>query len=205
MAFLALGCRKPHDGAVVPREILRKRSVTPDIQQMPVIESGAFQLCIVNLKTHRFHQMQAAPRHCAGSRDIAGILRDFRLDQYDIQHDIAMPYHRLPGTARLFTSFPPVPRTNAAVFRRDQFLLYHKTRFLFKPRRSVAVAAGALLFHCQRPIPPKSAAHSEAFRRSHPFSAKINNKLNNFNVLLSRYSVIIGKSDFMRQRIQIKV
>ena len=77
---------KAHFDAAVLRQIVFKRIIMPDVQQIPVIQSGAFQFFVIDLETHRADQVQAAARNRAGACDIAGILRDFRFDKNDVQH-----------------------------------------------------------------------------------------------------------------------
>ena len=53
---------------------------------MPVVQSGALEPLVGNLKAERTYQMQYRTRAGAGSRDVSGVLRNLRLDQYNIEH-----------------------------------------------------------------------------------------------------------------------
>ena len=55
-----------------------------NIELMPVVEPGAFELAVVNGKPHRFDDMQCGAGSGTGARDIAGVLRNFRLMQNDV-------------------------------------------------------------------------------------------------------------------------
>ena len=59
--------------------------VIGNVEQVPVVQTGAFELAVVDFKSQRFHQMQRSACGGAGTRDVAGVLRNLRLDQYDIQ------------------------------------------------------------------------------------------------------------------------
>ncbi len=58
--------------------------VVGDIQLVPVIQPCAFQLFVVYGEAHGADEMQRSPRGGAGAGDVARILRNFGLMQYDI-------------------------------------------------------------------------------------------------------------------------
>ena len=65
--------------------------VHADIEQVPVVQTGALHAPVVELKAERFDQMQHTARRRTGARDVAGVLRDLRLDQNDIDHLLFSP------------------------------------------------------------------------------------------------------------------
>ena len=69
------------------RVLLKKiveRGILGDVEQIPVIQPGTFELFVVDLKAHRFDQVQTGAGSGAGAGDVAGILGNLRLHQYDI-------------------------------------------------------------------------------------------------------------------------
>ena len=79
----------------IGREHLAKVFVDMHPDQRPVIQPRAFQIFILQAVSQRLDQMQFAPRRRARARNVAGILRDFRLNQYDMNHRFH-PYFFLP-------------------------------------------------------------------------------------------------------------
>ena len=65
--------------------------MNPNGYEVPVIEPRALYLLFGNIEPERAHEMQFAPRHRAGARNVARVLRDFRLDQYDMKHTLFVP------------------------------------------------------------------------------------------------------------------
>lgn len=65
---------------------------------MPVVQTCAFELGIVNLEAHRTDQMQPCTRCGAGAGNIARILRNLRLNKNNIQpcqkNSLLMPIFR---------------------------------------------------------------------------------------------------------------
>ena len=59
--------------------------VIGDVQIVPVIQPGMFELFVVNGKAHGADQMQAAGGAGAGTGHVARVLRDARLHQHDVQ------------------------------------------------------------------------------------------------------------------------
>jgi hypothetical protein len=53
---------------------------------MPVIKSGALEQSVVQRKTQRLDQVQLGAGICTQANDIAGVGRDFGLDQYNMKH-----------------------------------------------------------------------------------------------------------------------
>ena len=60
-------------------------AVQGDVQQVPVIQPGALQLFVFNGKAHGPHQVQPRARGGAGACNVAGVLRNLRLHQHDVQ------------------------------------------------------------------------------------------------------------------------
>ena len=58
---------------------------------MPVVQTCAFHALVVEREAERLDQMQHAAGRRAGAGDIAGILRNLRLDQNDIDHLLFSP------------------------------------------------------------------------------------------------------------------
>lgn len=63
-----------------------KMIVIGNVEFVLVVEAGALELLIVQRKAERTHKMQRRARYGAGSGDIAGILGDFRFNEYDVKH-----------------------------------------------------------------------------------------------------------------------
>lgn len=62
-----------------------------NVDKMPVIQSRPFQIFVRNLESERADEMQSASRRRASAHDIAGVLRDLRLYQNDIEHALIPP------------------------------------------------------------------------------------------------------------------
>ena len=89
------------------------------LHQRPVIQPRALQIFILQAVPQRLDQVQLAPRRRAGARYVAGILRNFRLDQHDMNHRFhprcfltALLYRNSRKSARrskwgLTIAFPP--------------------------------------------------------------------------------------------------
>ena len=58
--------------------------IIADIQKLPVIQTCALEIFILNGKAQRLNQMQDRICHCAGTRDIACVLGNFRLQQNNV-------------------------------------------------------------------------------------------------------------------------
>ena len=54
---------------------------------MPVIQSRALDRTVGNIEPEGLYEVQVRSRSGTGTRDIAAILWDLRLDEHDIQHD----------------------------------------------------------------------------------------------------------------------
>lgn len=52
---------------------------------MPVVESGSFELAVVNGEAHWLDYVQARAGRGAGARDVAGVLRYFRFNENYVQ------------------------------------------------------------------------------------------------------------------------
>ena len=84
MSFSGFGAKKEKVSMIFFKKF-GKTVVIGNIQQMPVIKSGPLELAVVNGKAHGTHQMKPGAGSGAGSGDIAGILRNFRFDEYNIE------------------------------------------------------------------------------------------------------------------------
>ena len=60
--------------------------IHPDVHQMPVIESGPLDRLVGDIKAERLDQMQHTARRRTGPGNVAGICRDLRFDQNNVQH-----------------------------------------------------------------------------------------------------------------------
>ncbi len=56
-----------------------------DVQKVPVIQTGTFQIAILQRKAKRLYQMKDRSRYCTCSGNIAGILWNLRFHQYNVQ------------------------------------------------------------------------------------------------------------------------
>lgn len=65
-------------------EEIVKPVVVEYVKAVPVVETGSFQLCIVDGKSERTDQMQCGARGGTGARDVAGVLRYLGLVEYDV-------------------------------------------------------------------------------------------------------------------------
>ena len=61
-----------------------KRIVIGYIKLVPIVESGALELGVIDLKPERADEMQGSTRSGAGTRDIACILWNFGLTKDDV-------------------------------------------------------------------------------------------------------------------------
>ena len=77
---------QPHLTDPVPGEEVLQVFVDPNIQQLPVVQPGPLELPVGDLKAQGLDQMQAAAGGGAGAGDVAGVLGDLRLHQYDVEH-----------------------------------------------------------------------------------------------------------------------
>ena len=60
--------------------------IVVNIQKMPIIQSRAFHLFVIQLETERLHHVQSRAGRGAGAADVAGVLRDFRLYQNNVEN-----------------------------------------------------------------------------------------------------------------------
>ena len=77
--------RKVVERPGVPGEEVVQTIIIADVQIVPVVQPGVLELPVVDGKAHRPHQMEAAGRAGAGAGHVAGVLRDARLHQHDVQ------------------------------------------------------------------------------------------------------------------------
>ena len=57
--------------------------------RVPIVEAGPLERAIVDRETEWFDQVQRAAGRGAQTRDVAGIGRDLRFDEHDVQRRIA--------------------------------------------------------------------------------------------------------------------
>ena len=67
---------------------------TVPFQVLPVIEAGAFEIFIFEFETERFDQVQGRAGGSAEARDVAGVGRDFRLEQDDVHKKLSTKPNR---------------------------------------------------------------------------------------------------------------
>lgn len=60
--------------------------IVGDVDEIPVIEPGTFEVAVGDLKAEGSHKVEPCARSGTGARDIAGVLRDLRLEQHDVQN-----------------------------------------------------------------------------------------------------------------------
>ena len=81
--------------------------VTLDFGELVIIQAGAAQALVIPHKTERFNQMQAIAGVGTQADDVAGIRRNFRLVQNNIQHDSGMSaWARRPADKRMSSRIP---------------------------------------------------------------------------------------------------
>ena len=87
MRLFALGGKieKSRVGASVR---LERFEILPaaQIDLRPVVETGAFQVAFLERKTQRSDEVQTCSGGEAQASDVAGIRRNLRLDEYDVEH-----------------------------------------------------------------------------------------------------------------------
>ena len=72
--------------------------VIKDVHQVPVIQSGPPDRLLRNVESQRADQVQLTAGGRTSAGDIAAVLRDFRLYQYDMEHKTAAPSLRSINT-----------------------------------------------------------------------------------------------------------
>ena len=60
--------------------------IVGDVDEIPVVEPGTFEVAIGDLEAEGSHQMEPCASSGTGARDVAGVLRDLRLEQHDVQY-----------------------------------------------------------------------------------------------------------------------
>ena len=83
-----IGCEEKQLVAAVPLQKLAQALVVCNIQLMPVVQSGAFELAVVNGKAHGLHQVQGRTGAGAGAGDVPRVLRNLRFDQNNVKWHI---------------------------------------------------------------------------------------------------------------------
>lgn len=58
--------------------------VIGDVEVVPIVQTRALELAVVNLKAERTDEVERRARGGTGARDVARVLRDFGLMKYDI-------------------------------------------------------------------------------------------------------------------------
>ena len=66
-----------------------ERRVHDDAERVPVVETRAFELAVVDAKAERLDEVQRAARRGAEACDVAGVRRDLGFDQNDVQRRVA--------------------------------------------------------------------------------------------------------------------
>ena len=61
--------------------------VIMDVEQMPVIEPGPFEMPVIHRKAKGPHQIELCPRSCTETGDISRISRNFRFYQHNMHQD----------------------------------------------------------------------------------------------------------------------
>lgn len=84
MSFLGF-CRKKEKISGSTAEKIGKTFIIGNVQKMPVIQPGSFQLSVIYCKAHRAHQMEPSPGGGAGSSYVPGVLGNFGLHQNDVE------------------------------------------------------------------------------------------------------------------------
>lgn len=104
---------KIEEGAGVSGKKVVQVLVIGNVQKGPVVQARPFQLFVINGKAHGLHQMETGAGGGAGTADVAGVLRDFGLDQHDIQlrHTVAsfLSYTRLHSSWARPVSLAVIP------------------------------------------------------------------------------------------------
>ena len=54
---------------------------------MPVIQSGTFELAVVDLKAQGADKVKHTAGDGAGAGNVAGVLRDLRADKHEMKHN----------------------------------------------------------------------------------------------------------------------
>ena len=93
--------------------------VMTDVEFVPVVHAGTAELGVVDLEAQRMHQVQDAARHGAHAPDVAGVRRDLRAEQDEMERRlhfrrlIAREISRLASRSlmswRLSCIFLPLP------------------------------------------------------------------------------------------------
>jgi hypothetical protein len=75
--------------------------VDDDAEGVPVVESGALELAIVDSKAERLDEVERAARRGAEARDVPRVRRDLGLDEDDVQRCVADGFERDEAIPRL--------------------------------------------------------------------------------------------------------
>lgn len=86
IAARRFGGKQPHLLDVIHGKKFRKVFINPHIDQMPVVQSRALDGAVRDVEAQRLDQMQHRAGRGTGTGDIAGVLRDLRRDENDVQH-----------------------------------------------------------------------------------------------------------------------
>ena len=84
MDMLCFGGKIEERTLVASKEIVQILIVS-NVQQMPVIQTGSFQLFVVDFEAHGLHDVQTGACGGAGAADVTGVLRNLRFHQHNIQ------------------------------------------------------------------------------------------------------------------------
>ena len=78
-------CGKIEEIAAVLAEKIGKTIVIGDVQKMPVVQTRTLELSVVNFEPHGPDQVQPSAGCSTSACNVAGILRYFWFDQYNVQ------------------------------------------------------------------------------------------------------------------------
>ena len=93
-----LGGRQPQVRAGVDGKEVVQAVVDAQVHHAPVVQPRPADGLLADVEAQRLHQMEAAAGGGAGAGNVAGILRDLRLNQHNIQHALhpSIGYHCSP-------------------------------------------------------------------------------------------------------------
>jgi hypothetical protein len=100
----SLGGQTPHFLHVIFGKEVGKVFIVENFQLIPVVQSGPADGFFRDVKAQRADQMKTAACGSTGSGNVAAVLGDFRLYQYDIQQSI--PSMALDASDRFFPVQP---------------------------------------------------------------------------------------------------
>lgn len=60
--------------------------IVGDVDEIPVVEPRSLEVAIGDLEAEGSHKVEPCARSGTGARDVAGVLRDLRLEEHDVQN-----------------------------------------------------------------------------------------------------------------------